>query len=126
MKSLSTNYSRGLIAEIYAGFFLILKGYKIREWRYKTSVGEIDFIISKNNITAFVEVKLRSTKDEALLSITPKMKSRISRAAQYYLARQLKDTANNVGKKEAEYRFDVIGVSGFRIWHLDNAWFTPT
>ena len=28
------------------------------------------------------------------------MKSRISRAAQYYLARQLKDTANKWGKKK--------------------------
>jgi len=121
MKSFSTNYMRGLLAEIYTGIYFILKGYKILAWRYKTHGGEIDFIISKKNIIIFVEVKLRPTTDQALESITPKMKARISNAARYFLSRQSK----GAGGISREFRFDVVAVSGFRIWHLDNAWFLP-
>ncbi len=122
MKSFSTNYMRGLMAEIYAGLYFILKGYRIRAWRYKTHGGEIDFIISKKNIIIFVEVKLRPSIDAALQSITPKMKSRISNAAKYFLSRR----SAKAGENSPEFRFDVVAVSGFRISHLDNAWFPPT
>ncbi|HNQ91453.1 MAG TPA: YraN family protein [Alphaproteobacteria bacterium] len=119
MKSFSTNYARGMIAEIYAAAYLLLKGYRIRAWRYKTPVGEVDLIAEKNRATVFVEVKLRPTAEEGLNAITPQMKSRISRASTHYLA-------SKAGKNACGCRFDVVVVSGFRLSHLDNAWEYPT
>ncbi len=36
------------------------------------------------------------------------------------------DRLSRQGGISREFRFDVVAVSGFRIWHLDNAWFSPT
>ena len=114
-----TNYARGMVAEIYALLFLFVKGYRLHAWRYKTHVGEVDLIVRRRNILVFVEVKLRPTLDEACQSISPQMKSRISRAARYYMAK-------NAGDWTGECRFDVVAVAGWRLRHLDNAWFPPT
>jgi len=109
-------YQKGLLAEIYAALFLIfLKNFKLRAWRYKTPVGEIDLVMRKGKTIIFVEVKCRPSKDEGLSCITPKMQSRITKAAQHY-------TAGHAGGKQLDLRFDVVVVSGFRIWYLDNAW----
>lgn len=104
------------MAEIYAALFLIFfRNFKFRAWRYKTPVGEIDLVMRKGKTIIFVEVKCRPSKDEGLSCITPKMQSRITNAGRYY-------TAGYVGEKQLDLRFDVVVVSGFRIWHLDNAW----
>ncbi|HOO50482.1 MAG TPA: YraN family protein [Alphaproteobacteria bacterium] len=116
---LFSDYRRGMFAEFYAAAFLILKGYSFKAWRYKTPVGEVDLIFKKSGKIIFVEVKLRPSRDEGMTCITPKMKSRISRAAQHYMQK----SGNKSGGIEVDQRFDVVVVSGFRIWHLDNAWF---
>jgi putative endonuclease len=112
-------YDKGIEAEKAAANWLRLKGYKILENRYKTKFGEIDLIVSKNNVIAFVEVKARVDKATALESITPKMQRRITQTAMYYISQ------NNVG--DCDFRFDVITVfptflGMSRIEHLDNAW----
>ena len=110
-------YDRGVWAEKYAAGYLVVKGYKILEERYKTQYGEIDLIIQKGNVIAFVEVKSRRSIDEALESITLKMRTRIGNAAQYYLSQN----------EEAAYcdlRFDVIAIKPpLFLAHLDNAWY---
>ncbi len=112
-------YDRGLRAEKIARIYLRLKGYKILEQRYKTPVGEIDLIVQKRNVVAFVEVKARSTQMTALESLTPMMRRRIERTAAYYAARK------NV--KNVDLRFDLITLSPpFHIHHLDNAWIHGT
>ena len=109
-------YDQGVWAEKYAAGYLVSKGYKILEERYKTQYGEIDLIIQKGNVIAFVEVKSRRSIEEALESITPKMRTRIGNAAQYYLSQN----------EEAIYcdlRFDVIAIKPpLFLAHLDNAW----
>jgi len=112
-------YDKGVKAERAAANWLKLKGYKILEMRYKTKFGEIDLIISKNNLIAFVEVKARKDNATALESITPKMRLRITQSAQYYISQ------NDVS--EYDFRFDVVTVSPsflgmVTIEHLDNAW----
>jgi len=108
-------YDRGVWAENIAKFYLIFKGYRILENRYKSPVGEIDLIVRKNKMLIFVEVKSRQTERQALESITPKMRQRIQRAALHYTAQKnLNDT---------QMRFDVVSViPPFGIHHLDNAW----
>lgn len=114
-----SSYERGVWAELYAALYFFFKGYRILAWRYKTSVGEVDLIVSRGDQIVFVEVKRRQTLEDALFSVTPKMRRRIAAAAKHFLAQ-------TKYKESADLRFDVIAVSGFRIRHLDNAWEVPT
>ena len=108
-------YDRGVKAENVAALWLKLKGYKILERRYKTPVGEIDLIVRRKNIIAFVEVKARVSKEAALECLTFSMRERIERAALQYISR------HNI--HGAQLRFDLITMSPpFKIHHLDNAW----
>lgn len=91
----------GRRAEAWAALFLQAKGYRIKERRFRTPVGEIDLIAERFGTTVFVEVKARASSKgeaEALEAVNPE---RIGRAAQFYLARhpQLAETS---------LRFDVI------------------
>ncbi len=108
-------YDLGIKAEKMATAYLRLKGYKILQERYKTPYGEIDIIAQKKNMIAFIEVKARQTNQQALESITPKMKKRIADAASLYIGE------NN--EIDRDYRFDLITVTPpFSVHHLDNAW----
>jgi len=111
-------YDKGLWAEDIAATYLKMKGYKILERRYKTPYGEIDLIARKKDIIAFVEVKARKTLDQALESITPKMRERISQAAGLYTQTVTEDVG---------FRFDVMAVyPPLTLHHLDNAWEVST
>lgn len=112
---MTDTYQRGLRAEIITMVWLALRGYRILRWRYKTKVGEIDIIARRGQTVAFIEVKNRATLDEALHSLTPQMRRRIGQAAKHYLT-------TVTGEFPAQYRFDLVAVSGFSVRHLDNAW----
>ena len=114
-----TNYLRGMIAEIYAMAYLVVKGYRIVAWRYKTPVGEIDIIARRGDVLAFVEVKLRADSESGFYAITPRSQRRIARAAEHFMASGSRFSA-------LFPRFDAIAVSGFCVRHLDNAWLNPT
>lgn len=95
---------------------LRLRGYKILARRFKTPVGEIDLIVRRGDVIAFVEVKARRDLSTALQAVTPAMRRRIERAANYYLARH--STAAG-----CVMRFDLFAVALPLRWrHLDNAW----
>jgi putative endonuclease len=108
-------YHKGLLAELWVMVRLMLKGYRILHWRYKTKVGEIDIIARRGDVTAFIEVKQRGSLDDALFSLTPAMRRRISQAARYYMSK-------GAGRFAGTLRFDLVAVSGFSVRHLDNAW----
>ena len=93
-----------------------MKGYRVRARRYKTPVGEVDLVVEKGDELVFVEVKARAELDQALLSITPRMKKRICRAADYYLTQRPVRADKNM-------RFDVVAVAGLQgCKHVANAW----
>jgi putative endonuclease len=108
-------YQKGMAAEVMAMALLMMKGYRILNWRYKTRVGEIDVIARRRNTLAFIEVKRRSSLSGALESLTPHMRRRITRAARYYIG-------SYPHMDKLDQRFDLIAVSGFSVRHLDNAW----
>lgn len=111
-----TSHSDGVMYEGMAELYLRAKGFKILGRRYKTGVGEIDLIGMDGDTLAFIEVKGRATEAEALFSITPRMKNRITAAACHFIAQ-------NPEYSEHAMRFDVVAVSPpFTIRHLDNAW----
>lgn len=105
----------GRSGEELAGWFLRLKGYRIRATRVKTPVGEIDLIAERFGTTIFVEVKTRKTaagEADALGAVNTR---RIARAAAYYVSR-------HPALAERTLRFDVIFLSPFA-WprHVVNA-----
>ena len=71
----------GRAAETIALWFLRLKGYRLLAWRYKSPMGEIDLIMRRGEVTAFIEVKARATRDKAVESVTAYQSRRISAAA---------------------------------------------
>ena len=70
-----TSHSKGLLAELKARSYLRSKGFRILTKRFKTPLGEIDFIAQDGKILIFVEVKLRKTKEAAAEAIDKKNKN---------------------------------------------------
>ena len=91
----------GRRGETLAAWYLRLKGYRIVATRVKTPVGEIDLIAHRFGLTAFIEVKARQSRAEEAVALAAVNTSRISRAAQYYVAR-------HPALAETPLRFDVI------------------
>ena len=106
-------YRDGLLAETIAAFFLICKGYRILNRRYKTTAGEIDLIVRRRNVTVFVEVKKRGTLDDGLYAVSDHQIRRIIRAAGHYAM-----SHRHVG----DMRFDVVAVKlPFSVRHIESA-----
>ncbi len=75
-----------MLAERVAIILLRLKFYSILARRYRIRGGEIDIIARRGDTIAFVEVKARSSLEEARSAITPAKRRRLSRAARVWLA----------------------------------------
>ena len=108
-------YLGGHRGEALAAWYLRFKFYRILARRYKTPVGEIDLVATRFGTVAFVEVKARSRTDALGQTLEAINQSRISSAAQYWLARHPRRT-------ETQFRFDVIFLARGR-WprHISNA-----
>ena len=64
---------------------------------------------------AFVEVKRRASRDEALLSVAPAARRRILRAAEWYIS-------SHPAAAELTCRFDVVALAPRRLpYHLVDA-----
>ena len=102
-------YRFGLRAETVASLFLMLKGYRILARRYRTPAGEVDLIVKRGNLIAFVEVK----------ALTPRAEQRITTAADLWLARH--PAANGL-----MMRFDLVLAVPWRLpVHMTDAFRPP-
>jgi len=97
-------FNTGISAEAKAAALLMAKGYRILAKRFRTPHGEIDIIVRKRGLLAFVEVKARASLDEAAYAVTPRQQRRIIDAAQGWLM-------THPEHAEFELRFDVILVA---------------
>ncbi|MBT5073867.1 MAG: YraN family protein [Kordiimonadaceae bacterium] len=115
-------YRLGHYAEYLAVIVLSIKGYAIKERRYRSPLGEIDIIAKKGRTTIFCEVKARKDYVTAVESLSEKQRQRISRSAEYYMSHLKMNNANNKIENEI-YRCDMILVMPWR-WpvHIKNAW----
>jgi putative endonuclease len=78
-------FRTGVSAESRAAAFLMAKGYRILEKRFRTRHGEIDIVARRRNLVAFIEVKARASLDEAAYAVTARQQLRIVAAAQAWL-----------------------------------------
>lgn len=105
----------GRRGETLAAWYLRLKGYRIRQSRVKTPMGEIDLVAERFGITAFVEVKTRTRQDGDFDPLLAVDRGRIVRAAHLYVARHPQLATRTL-------RFDIILLAPGK-WprHLVNA-----
>ncbi len=113
----------GAWGETQAAKKLERAGFRIVERNFRTRFGEIDLIARKNDILAFVEVKLRKNKEygSAREFVTASKQRKIRMAAESYLSCRS-------WAQELQPRFDVVevyaplGMGGTAdITHLENA-----
>ena len=84
-------------------------------WSVASGPGEVDLIMRRGEVTAFIEVKVRPTADLAVEAVTGHQSHRIAAAARIWMARDPKAALGVC-------RFDIVAVSPYH-WprHIANA-----
>ncbi|MCF6288621.1 MAG: YraN family protein [Proteobacteria bacterium] len=87
--------------------YLKKNGLKIVKRNFNCKVGEIDIIMTNNDILIFIEVKYRKDSDwvSAVESVTRSKQRKIIKAAQLYLLKNKK-------YQDWNCRFDVVSIQG--------------
>ena len=101
--------------EEQAARFLVHQGYEILERNWRAGRKEIDLIVSKGNVVAFVEVKGASSRQYGHPSekVNKQKQAHLTEAAQQYID-QKKLT-------EVDLRFDVVTFTGGELEHYPAA-----
>lgn len=112
---------RGLRGEETAAAFLQSLGWYIEAHRFRLGRHDVDLIIRKDPIIAFVEVKTRSSQafGAPLEAVGWRKQGAVARVAQVWRAR--------FGRPWDVYRFDLVGLTadpggGQAIEHVEDAW----
>ncbi len=114
------NVSIGRMGEKMAEDFLADQGFTLAAKRFRTARGEIDLIVTKEDLVVFAEVKTRNSNRFGCASeaVTKKKQQTMAAVAQQFL----------IDKNWLEHpvRFDVIEVypKENRICHISDAFFT--
>lgn len=98
-------HKRGLEGERVAARYLMARGWRLEAHRFRMGRLEIDLIMRRLNLVAFVEVKTRQTDTygSALEAVTWTKRREIERVALAWVDRR--------GRDGDTYRFDMIGVT---------------
>jgi len=119
------NLDKGDGGEARAARFLVEAGWEVVETNYTCKTGEIDLIVRKDDVLAFVEVKMRETDDgfTPLDEMTHAKVRKIAKAARHWLVEN-EDEVEGLAP-----RFDVVTIVGSgaaaRIEHLEGAFEAP-
>ncbi len=111
-------HTLGATAEQAVGTFLQKQGYTILQYNYSIRVGEVDLIVQRQEVIAFVEVKARRMHyfNSSEVVTFAKQKKIIKAARKFCLERTLFNLV---------YRFDVALVqpieNEFAITYIENA-----
>lgn len=98
---------KGHAAETLAALALRLKGYRILARRFRTGLGEVDIIVGKGDLVAFVEVKARRQEQAAIDAVAFEAQRRIRAAGDIWLSRQ-----RDAHRKSL--RYDIVAVRPWR------------
>ena len=107
--------NRGREGERRAAWWLWLKGWKILDRRVRTPVGEVDLVVRKGSLIAFVEVKTRAAAADLDFAIDEPRLARVAAAAEYLMPRY--------ALAGEDIRVDVILIAPRTPpRHIENAW----
>jgi putative endonuclease len=109
----------GLQGERVAERWLVSRGWKVLQRRYRSGHRDIDLIAQRDELVAFVEVKARMGADfgDPVEAVNWRKRNELVRSAFTWIDRH--------GRPGEVYRFDVIGVlvagQRVRVRHVENA-----
>lgn len=106
----------GFFGENKAAKYLKRNGYKILERNFRCSFGEVDIIAKKGDVTAFIEVKTRTSDDYGAPNeaVDGRRRQRYKNCVRYYFANR---------EIDCTVRFDIIEVTKAGINHIENAFY---
>ncbi|UAT42939.1 YraN family protein [Anaplasmataceae bacterium AB001_6] len=106
----------GLLAEKFTINKLVKSGHIIKEHRYRSPLGEVDIIASKDSSFKFIEVKYRNNKSALSYSITEHKIARLYNSANFYIENFLVD----LHKKDIDFRIEawLISMLGYQIYPI--------
>ena len=84
-------------------------GWAVLARRARTPAGELDLVMEREGLLAFVEVKARPSFRDAAFALSPRQRARLAAAAECWLAA-------NPGHGAAGIRFDHPGEGGLFLW----------
>ena len=106
----------GRRGEVLAALLLMLKGYRVLGFRLASPLGEIDLLALKGDVLAVIEVKRRTTLENALEAVHAGQRERLRRAAMAIVA-------GRPALKAATIRLDLIALAPGRLpRHIPDAW----
>ena len=105
----------GRRAERLAALWLQLKGWKVLGRRVRTPVGEVDLVVRRGRIVAFVEVKARATVEDVGFALDDYRLRRVAAAAEALAPRY--------ARPGDDVRIDAMFLVPRRLpRHLTNVW----
>lgn len=111
---------RGVAGERTALAFLTSCGWQIEAHRFRLGRHDVDLIMTRGSVVAFVEVKTRASEafGSPLEAVDWRKRRAIARVAEVWRLRH--------GRMDDEYRFDVVtvmqGNGGLTVEHIPDAW----
>ena len=103
--------AKGNIAEEKACAFLYDNGFSILDRNFYSSFGEIDIIVTKNDVLHFIEVKSGDDYELAIQNITKSKLSKLIKTGNIYMKKNSFDS---------DYEYDAILVTPDGIFHIEN------
>lgn len=109
----------GEMGERVAERWLKRQGWRIMQRRFRSGHRDIDLVVERGGVVAFVEVKARSgiRFGDPVEAVGWKKQRELARSARVWIDRH--------GRSQESYRFDVIGVwlagDRVRVRHIENA-----
>jgi putative endonuclease len=114
-----TRQTFGLLGERVAERWLKRKGWQVLERRFRNGRRDIDLVVQRDGLVAFVEVKARrgDAFGDPVEAVHWRKQRELTRSAAVWIDR--------FGRPESSYRFDVVGVlvngERVRVRHVENA-----
>jgi putative endonuclease len=113
-------HQRGMAGERVALAFLTSCGWQVEAHRFRLGRHDVDLIVTRAPVVAFVEVKTRASDafGSPLEAVNWEKRRSIARVAEVWRLRH--------GRPADEYRFDLVtvtrGSGGLVVDHVEDAW----